>query len=98
MEIKNSALDIIVHARFNGNSVTARRLQNQVVFKVFLLFENQKIETFQKKGRQKKTDTTKSRDRKKIGPEKMKTLKSCFDPLERRGIPDLVWVATGDEF
>ena len=25
-----------------------------------------------------------------------KILKSCFDPLERRGIPDLVWVATGD--
>ena len=21
---------------------------------------------------------------------------ACFDPLERRGIPDLVWVATGD--
>ena len=32
----------------------------------------------------------------KIGPGKMKILKSCFDPLERRGIPDLVWVATRD--
>ena len=26
----------------------------------------------------------------------MKILTPCFDPLERRGILDLVWVATGD--
>ena len=33
---------------------------------------------------------------KKIGPEKMKILTPCFDPLERRGIVDLGGVATGD--
>ena len=33
---------------------------------------------------------------KKNGPEKMKILTPCFDPLERRGVVDLVWVATGD--
>ena len=33
---------------------------------------------------------------KKIGPEKMKILTPCFDPLERRGIVDLLWLATGD--
>ena len=38
----------------------------------------------------------KSDPTKKIRPEKMKILTLCFDPLERRGIPDLVWVATGD--
>ena len=35
-------------------------------------------------------------DKKQIGPEKMKNLTPCFDPLKRRGIPDLVGVATGD--
>ena len=33
----------------------------------------------------------------KIGPGKMEILKSCFDPLERRDVPDLVGVATRDE-
>ena len=33
---------------------------------------------------------------KKIGPEKMKNITPCFDPLERRGIVDLGGVATGD--
>ena len=33
---------------------------------------------------------------KKIGPEKMKILTPCFDPLERREIVDLVWVAMRD--
>ena len=42
-------------------------------------------------------DDEKSRARKKtIGPEKMKILTPCFDPLERREIVDLVWVATRD--
>ena len=45
--------------------------------------------------------TTKNRTRQKVETgknraRKMKNFKSCFDPLERRGIPDLVWVATGD--
>ena len=33
---------------------------------------------------------------KKVGPEKMKIFTPCFDPLKRRGIPDLGGVATGD--
>ena len=52
--------------------------------------ETSKI-TMKKSGPTKKSDPTK-----KIGPEKMKILTPCFDPLERRGIVDLVGVATGN--
>ena len=81
LEMKSSSLDRIFHAASTCQRFKAWNLQNKA----------------QKRGDTKKSDTTKSRDRKKIGPGKMKILKSCFDPLERRGIPDLVWVATGDE-
>ena len=49
-------------------------------------------------GPTKKNGHDKNETEQKNGPGKMKIFKSCFDPLERRGIPGLVGVATGDEF
>ena len=83
-EIKSSALDRIFHAGSNGNSFKAWNVQNNDEESRF------KARNVQQKRRRKSGPT------KKIGLEKMKKNTPCFDPLERRGIVDLVWVATGD--
>ena len=80
--MKSSSLDRIFQAAFNSQCLEAGNLQNKS----------------QKRGDNKKIGHDKKSRPEKIGPGKMKNFKSCFDPLERRGIPDLVWAATGDEF